>query len=400
MSEKLKKLLLRLWNTKPFYIFAAIVAVQIVFQPSFDFLYLLGLITVLAFFQNSSYSIQSRASARSSNFYHSVGAIVASLAFFLSFRTLFKNGAMPPYLLPVYMMGTIMGNVYGATLAEKIEKFFNIRVLNPEEKERLKKQPQLMRFWPSIIFLVIVLIFQVLLIPSPIPSLILFGLAAVSMVDSVVFAVARISRNTNHHWFHAVAVLIQLCVQFTRLKIMTDYQMDWLLFWPLTTGSVMGSLIGAYIAINIEGKLKAEYDSHVTKKKKIPWPRTQTMVLSFGLVIHVIIFGFTNWWMLSILLFSAFAQNTSFTLISRARQRNNKPYIAWASVLSNGVWYLTMHQLVKEDITLNKAAPYVVGCTTGGLFGQTAAMYIEKTIGAVMDSGPDKKEPEAKTAKA
>lgn len=384
--------MLRLWNTNPFYFFAAIVVIQAVYDPVYSFLYLLGLIIALAFLQNSAYSLQSRASARNSNLYHSLGAILASLAYFASFRTLFKNNEMPPWLLPAYMAGTILGNVYGFALSQKIEKIFRIKVLTPEEKEKAKIQPQLMRFWPSIIFLLIILGLQVALVPSPIPSLVLLGLAGLSIADNIFFAITRISRNTNHHWFHAFATFTQLCVAFIRYKVMIDYHMDWLLFWPLTTGGVIGSLVGAYFAIDIEKKLKANYDSHVTEKKKIPWPRTQAIVFSFGLLLHITIFGLTNWWPLLILLISAFGQNIGFTLVSRARQRNSKPYIAWASVISNGVWYLTMHQLVISKITPDKAAPYVVGNTTGGLFGQTASMYIEKKIGALMDENqPDKK---------
>jgi len=388
----IKKGLIHLWNTNPFYFFIAVVTIQIIFQPTYPFLYLLGLITALAFLQNSAYSLQSRASARNSNFYHSLGAVLASLAYFASFRTLFKNNEMPPWLLPAYMVGTILGNVYGAALSQKIEKIFHIQVLTPEEKERTKSQPQLMRFWPSIIFLLIVLGLQIGLIPSSIPPLVLFGLAGFSIIDSLVFAITRISRNTDHHWFHACAVFTQLCTSFIRYKIMIDYSMDWLLFWPLTTGSVIGSLVGAYFAIDIEKKLKTNYDSHVTEGKKIPWPRIQTIVFSLGLLLHIMIFGLTNWWPLFILLFSAFGQSIGFTLISRARQRNSAPYIAWASVISNGIWYLTIHQLVMNKITPDKAAPYIVGNTTGGLFGQTAAMYIEKKISALMDenSAPKK----------
>ena len=81
----------------------------------------------------------------------------------------------------------------------------------------------------------------------------------------------------------------------------------------------------------------------------------------------------------------AFGQSVSFAIVSRARQRNHDTYLIWASVFSNGIWYLTMNQLALKNITPDKTAPYVVGGVVGSLVGQNVAMHVEKKINARMD---------------
>ena len=78
----------------------------------------------------------------------------------------------------------------------------------------------------------------------------------------------------------------------------------------------------------------------------------------------------------------AFAQNTSFTMVSRSRNRDNMTYHAICSVFSNGLWFLTMHQLVAADLSLWLAIPYIGGTVAGSIFGAKVSMYIEKLIGA------------------
>jgi hypothetical protein len=57
-------------------------------------------------------------------------------------------------------------------------------------------------------------------------------------------------------------------------------------------------------------------------------------------------------------------------------------YHAICSVFSNGLWFLTMHQLVTADLTLVLAIPYIIGTVSGSIFGAKVSMLIEKTIGA------------------
>ena len=81
----------------------------------------------------------------------------------------------------------------------------------------------------------------------------------------------------------------------------------------------------------------------------------------------------------------AFAQNTSFTMVSRSRNRDNKTYHAICSVFSNGLWLLTFGLLGAELLLKDNyimAVPYIIGTVSGSLFGASASIRIEKLIGA------------------
>lgn len=78
----------------------------------------------------------------------------------------------------------------------------------------------------------------------------------------------------------------------------------------------------------------------------------------------------------------AFAQNTAFTMVSRSRNRSSMTYHAVCSVFSNGLWFLTMHQLVVADLSYMLAIPYITGTVAGSIFGAKVSMRIEKLIGA------------------
>lgn len=82
------------------------------------------------------------------------------------------------------------------------------------------------------------------------------------------------------------------------------------------------------------------------------------------------------------LMLLAFVQTTSFSLVSRARNRDNMTYHAVASTLSNGLWYLTMQHLVVASMAAYLLIPYLIGTVLGSLFGSKLSMKIEKLIGA------------------
>ena len=78
----------------------------------------------------------------------------------------------------------------------------------------------------------------------------------------------------------------------------------------------------------------------------------------------------------------AFIQNVSFTMISRARNRDKALYHAICSVFSNGIFFLTLRELVVADLSMWLLLPYIAGTVSGSLFGATVSMRIEKWIGA------------------
>lgn len=91
------------------------------------------------------------------------------------------------------------------------------------------------------------------------------------------------------------------------------------------------------------------------------------------------------WAMLTILLL-AFAQNVSFTIVSRSRNRSSFKYHMIASVFSNGIWFLTFRQLLLADMSFVLFIPYTLGTVSGSLSGAKLSMWIEAKVGAESDS--------------
>lgn len=85
-------------------------------------------------------------------------------------------------------------------------------------------------------------------------------------------------------------------------------------------------------------------------------------------------------WLVILLL--AYIQNISFTMVSRARNRDSMVYHAVCSVASNGLWFLTMGVLVATDLDWRLAPFYIIGTVAGSLTGAKASIKIEKLLGA------------------
>lgn len=85
------------------------------------------------------------------------------------------------------------------------------------------------------------------------------------------------------------------------------------------------------------------------------------------------------------ILMLAFVQNISFSIVSRARNRNNQTYHLIAATFSNGVWFLTFRELVLADMNALLFIPYVIGTVIGSLTGAKVSMFVEQAIGAVAD---------------
>lgn len=89
-------------------------------------------------------------------------------------------------------------------------------------------------------------------------------------------------------------------------------------------------------------------------------------------------------WMLAIvtMMALAYAQNVSFTLVSRSRNRDNIRYHVVASILSNAVWFATFRYLVVNEMSWMLFFPYTVATVTGSVTGQKLSMWIERKLGA------------------
>jgi uncharacterized membrane protein YfcA len=216
-------------------------------------------------------------------------------------------------------------------------------------------------------------------------AFLLIAVLLLGVPDSFLHAVLRVARSSDHYWFHLTASLMKMAFGFLQLMIIYEMNFDWSLFLPLATGNMLGSLTGSTFAAEFAQRIKAGFDEHVHAKRDVGWPKIQLYgLLTVGVLVHLVAFQLYEWQGVLVLAGLSFVQTMSFTLISRARQRKDKKYHAWASVCSNGVWYLTMQQLVLGKIQAFQAAPYVVGNVSGSLIGQGTALKAEKIMGAVM----------------
>ena len=53
---------------------------------------------------------------------------------------------------------------------------------------------------------------------------------------------------------------------------------------------------------------------------------------------------------ITLIILLAYVQNISFSMVSRARNRDSQWYHASCSVMSNGLWFATFHLLVVEEV--------------------------------------------------
>lgn len=81
----------------------------------------------------------------------------------------------------------------------------------------------------------------------------------------------------------------------------------------------------------------------------------------------------------------AFAQNVSFSIVSRSRNRDNIKYHILAATASNSIWFLTFRQLVLSDMSFVLFLPYCLGTVAGSVSGVKVSMFIEKLLGATAD---------------
>lgn len=112
------------------------------------------------------------------------------------------------------------------------------------------------------------------------------------------------------------------------------------------------------------------------------------IIILIGLLIITLIFillGTLHWLSALTLIALAFVQNTSFSMVSRSRNRDNMNYHAIASLFSNTLWFITMRELVKQDLDIWLFAPYALGTMSGSIFGSKLSMKIEKWLGATAD---------------
>lgn len=87
-----------------------------------------------------------------------------------------------------------------------------------------------------------------------------------------------------------------------------------------------------------------------------------------------------------IMMFMAFCQNTSFSIVSRSRNFDSKLYHLCAAVGSNLIWFATLKYLaISHGMSWDLFIPYGIGSVAGSVNGQWISMKIEQWLGLTRD---------------
>jgi len=95
------------------------------------------------------------------------------------------------------------------------------------------------------------------------------GLLCLAFVQNVSFSLVSRSRNRDNMSYHIVASIFSNAVWFMTFRLLVTTNMDLLMMFPYTVGTVLGSVSGVRISMWIEQKIGATSDAHVTKKETV-----------------------------------------------------------------------------------------------------------------------------------
>jgi hypothetical protein len=130
----------------------------------------------------------------------------------------------------------------------------------------------------------------------------------------------------------------------------------------------------------------------ITDKFEKWWITYKYIAIAIWLIVTLLVIIFAkefatySIWTYLTILGLAFAQNTSFSIVSRSRNRDNIKYHIISAIFSNGVWFLTFRALIQKDMDLLLFIPYCIGTVAGSVYGVKISMWIEQKLGAESDS--------------
>jgi hypothetical protein len=344
------------------------------------------ILMVLAYFSNASYSMVSRSAVRDSILYHAFTTLLSNFVFYMVLKQLVTDNMTLALFIP-YTVATVYGSFTGAKASQRVEEYFGITT------DMSKKKPTSQSILAQKIllgFLTVLGIIVGIYSDNMMTTIMIAGLA---FGDNVTFSLLRRSRNTSNTTYHIVASIVKSLAWYLLFQSLTLRGMPFALFIPYSFGSVLGGIAGQEVSAWIEKKIGATADAHMSTD--VPWHQLiswKPVMFLFCLVIPVVLFSGNSSLLAFLALLSA-AQQVSFSVVSRSRQRNNMTYHIIASIFSNAVWFLTFRQLQVKQWTNELFVPYALGGTIGSVTGVGLSMGIERAIGASSDSHVTKNPP-------
>lgn len=333
----------------------------------------------LAYVSNASYSMVSRSGVRDSVFYHAFTTLISNFVFYLVVRQLVTENMTMVLFIP-YTVATVYGSLTGSRASQWVEERFGITA-DPEKKKETKESKLALK-----LLLVLLGTLGILIgIFSP-TSWTTVLIAALAFGDNITFSILRRSRNTSNATYHIAAALLKSLAWYLLFQSLSLRGMALELFIPYCFGSILGGISGQKISAFVEKKIGATANAHLIADihwtQLVPWKLVGALVLLTGGT--VILFGGSE--ILLMLAILSGAQQLAFSMVSRARQRNNVLYHTVSSIFSNAVWFLTFRQLQVEQWTTDLYLPYALGGTAGSVTGVGVSMGIEKALHIRSDS--------------
>lgn len=344
------------------------------------------IIMLLAYPFTTTYSIASRSGMRNSALFHAIAVLVNNVVWYSLLNRLVVNNLTIVLFLP-YTVATVYGSLTGAKLSQRIEERFGITTSTekptPDEEKRRAKLTR-----KALISLLLALIICLFIFTKNIPFFVALTVMSAVFANEVFFSLLRRSRNSSSIGYHICVSLLQSTMWYLLYRTLAEHKMSAELFWPYCVGAVFGNLVGQDFSIRIERMIGASADKHLTSSASnfIPW---KPMAILGSMSVAFILLSGNILPLLGIVAF-AVAQQISFTIVSRSRNRSNTLYHAIASIFSNGVWFLTFRQINHMQWTPETYIPFATGSAMGSITGAGVSMKIERAIGATSDAIPKK----------
>lgn len=376
MAEKKPVRFLDFW---PVGVLFLIVVWELLRTPVFPYV-TASFVVLLGVIQNTAFALSSRARNRNNAIYHLIAVLASSFIFFLMQRTLILEN-MPLMLAPLYAIGTVIGSFTGTQVSMFIEARLGI-MADEKKDEKKEKSGLLMRFLPIGVFSV-ALVMQLVFLP--IGSIwLLLVLVGINYTQSLSHSVVSWFSNRDKHSVHFAASIVRSVLEFFSYDIMLAFKMNWVLFLPSATGGAAGSLNGSQFGSWVGKKIQASADAHL-QKERLEIPQA-LLILPFVIVAVQLFFTPAFLWSAVLVFGVSVIRNFSYTTVSYARNRNNNAFHILAAVFSNGVWYLTLGQLIIAGMNLALLPAFVFGTTVGSISGTVFSMGVARRTKASADA--------------
>lgn len=241
--------------------------------------------------------------------------------------------------------------------------------------------------WP-VWALLLVVVGQIALIPGNDP-LVVIPLLLFAYVQNISFGLTSRSRNRSSVIYHFLAATLSTFIFFWMLRKLILSELTLALFFPYVAGTVAGSITGAQISSWIEKKIGAVMDiasgTPISKRSFIfqVWP-----LVFFGSILaaQFLVADFRSEAILFSIAGLLFLQNFSYTIVSRAGNRNNHLFLLGTSIFNGIVQFFIYQKLVAYKMDWPMLIPYLSGSVSGGIAGAAVSAPIEKKTKASADA--------------